>query len=104
LDLVICVNPLSSPIGLQSFVWPIRAVLHQQLRPQARVVERAGSHLLLLEPRGDSIRLIGLNPMSRNRGAEIGRAASAEVREYLRQPEVSAYLAGLGKGEVGPAA
>jgi NTE family protein len=100
LDLVICVNPLSSPTDAQSFVWPIRALLHRQLQPGARAVAAAGSRLLLLEPRGDSIRLIGLNPMGRNRGVEIGTAASLEVQEYLSRPEIKAELRGL--GEVGP--
>jgi NTE family protein len=105
LDLVICLNPLSSRPGAAPGVyWPVRTLLHQQLVPQMRVVERAGAHLLVLEPHGRSIDLIGLNPMSRRRVEEVGMAAAAEVQLHLRQPSIQAKLAGLGSPQEPPAA
>jgi NTE family protein len=96
LDLVLCLNPLSSPPGTATGVhWPVRALLHAQLTAQARAVERAGVRVLLLEPDGRSIGLIGLNPMSRRRTSEIGLAAATEVRAYLRRPDVAALIEGL---------
>ncbi|HXM58120.1 MAG TPA: patatin-like phospholipase family protein [Candidatus Dormibacteraeota bacterium] len=99
LDLVICLNPLSSRPGTASGVyWPVRTLLHQQLRPQMRAVERGGAQLVVLEPDGRSIDLIGLNPMSRHRVEEVGVAAALEVQEYVQHPSVSRKLAGLPLG------
>ena len=100
LDLVICLNPLSSRPGVSSAVyWPVRTLLHRQLLPQMRAVERAGTLLVVAEPDGRSIDLIGLNPMSRRRVEEVGVAAAIEVQAYLQQPSVSWKLAGLGPSE-----
>jgi NTE family protein len=97
LELVICLNPLSSPPGAASGVyWLVRSLLHQQLVPQMRAVELTGARLVVLEPNGRSIDLIGLNPMSRRRVEEVGIAAAAEVRRYLSQASVERKLAGLG--------
>ena len=96
LDLVICLNPLSSRAGAPVVFWPVRMLLHQQLLPQIRSVEQTGSRVVAIEPDGTSIRLIGFNPMSRRRLAQIGIAASREVQQYLDQPEVSGKIAGLG--------
>lgn len=105
LDLVICLNPLSSRPGAAPGVyWPVRTLLHQQLVPQMRAVERAGARLVVLEPDGRSVDLIGLNPMSRRRVEEVGVAAAVEVQAYLRQPSVRAKLAGLSPREQPPAA
>jgi NTE family protein len=96
LDLVICANPLSSPVGsVRSLAAPVRAALHRQLEVQMRAVERAGAALVVLEPAGESVHLIGLNWMSRSRGAAIGQAASEEVRRHLRQPAVQRLLGPL---------
>jgi len=95
LDLVFCLNPLSSRPGAARGVhWPVRALLHQQLAPQARAVEESGARLIVLEPDGPSVGHIGLNPMSRRRIEEVGLAASAEVQAYLRRPSITARLAG----------
>lgn len=96
LDIVICLNPLSSrPRAAPGVYWPVRTLLHQQLVPQIRAVERSGARLVVLEPEGRSIDLIGLNPMSRRRVEEVGVAAAIEVAAYLRQPAVMARLDGL---------
>jgi len=79
-----------------SVFWPVRTLLHQQLVPQMRAVEGTGIRLVVIEPDGRSIGLIGLNPMSRRQVAEVGVAASAEVRRYVQQPAVRRKLAGLG--------
>ena len=76
--------------------WPVRTLLQQQLVPQMRAVEGTGIRLVVIEPDGRSIGLIGLNPMSRRQVAEVGVAASAEVRRYVQQPAVRRKLAGLG--------
>jgi NTE family protein len=97
LDLVICLNPLSSRPGAPPGIsWPVRTLLHQQLVPQMRAVERSGALLVVLEPDGRSIDLIGLNPMSRHRVEEVALAAALEVAAYLRRPTVRARLEGLG--------
>lgn len=96
LDLVVCLNPLSSrPDAARGVSWPVRALLHRQLRPSARAVRRAGARLVLLEPDGRSIGLIGLNPLSRRRAEEVGIAAAIEVQAYLRRPSIREAMAGL---------
>jgi hypothetical protein len=50
-----------------------------------RGVEGTGIRLIVIEPDGRSIGLIGLNPMSRRQVAEVGVAASAEVRRYVHR-------------------
>lgn len=96
LDMVICLNPLSSRPGTAPGIYlPVRTLLHRQLVPQMRAVERTGARLVVLEPEGRSIGLIGLNPMSRRRVEEVGAAAVVEVRAYLRRPAVRRMLAGL---------
>lgn len=97
LDLVICADALSSPPrNARGLAWGFRALLHHQLMRHARAVERAGSSLVVLEPAAGSARLIGLNPLSRRRTVEVGRAAAEEVRRYLRQPAVRRKLGTLG--------
>jgi hypothetical protein len=76
--------------------WPVRTLLHQQLVPEMRAVERTGTRLVVIEPAGRSIGLIGLYPMSRRQVAEVGVAGSAEVRRYVQRPAVRRKLAGLG--------
>lgn len=102
LDLVICLNPLSSRAGVPLVFWPVRMLLHQQLVAQIRSVEQTGSRVVAIEPNGTSIRLIGFNPMSRQRLGEIGIAASREVKQYLDQPEVSGKIVGLGPAKLPP--
>jgi hypothetical protein len=81
LDLVICLNPLSSrPGSALGVYWPVRTLLHQQLVPQMRAVEGAGAWLVVLEPDRRSIDLIGLNPMSRRQVEKVGVAAALEVQ------------------------
>lgn len=105
LDLVICVNPLSSRPGTAlGIYWPVRTLLHQQVVPQMRAVEEAGARLVVLEPDGWSINLIGLNPMSSRRVDEVGVAAAIEVQSYLQRPSVRLKLAGLRPPQQPPAA
>ncbi len=99
LDLVVCLNPLSSPPdGANGPVSRVRAILHEQLVPQMHAVERSGSRLVVIEPSAASIRLIGINPMSRRRGEEIGMTASDEVRQILRSPATRRKLVLLSAG------
>jgi NTE family protein len=96
LDLVICLSPLSSrPSASLGIYWPVRALLHQQLVPQVRAVEKAGASTVVLEPDGRSISLIGLNPMSRGSVEAVGVAAALEVQSHLQEPSVRAKLTGL---------
>jgi NTE family protein len=96
LDVVICLNPLSSrPGATRGVYWPVRTLLHRQLVPQMRAVERSGARLVVLEPDGRSIDLIGLNPMSRRGVEEVGLAAAVEVGAHLRRPAVRARLEAL---------
>ncbi len=67
-----------------------------------RALEGSGTRLVVIEPDGRSIGLIGLNPMSRRQVAEVGVAASAEVRRHVQQLAVKRTLAGLGAPAMRP--
>ena len=108
LDLVICLNPLSSGTapGLFGSLDPrdwlgtvSRQANGRRLAHEARKVRRFGSEVLLIEPTPDDHEQMGRNLMSRARRQDVIETAQRTVREQLRRPEASALLAGLPKGE-----
>jgi NTE family protein len=99
LDLVVCLDPISCarPEVGRGGIGRIRRRIHAQLAAQARVVEAAGTPVLLLEPAEASIRLMGLNLLSRRRVAAVRLAAVDEVRRHLRRPEAAEILARMAR-------
>jgi NTE family protein len=94
LDLVVGLDPISCArpeIG-RGAIGRIRRRIHAQLAAQARVVEGAGTPVLLLQPAEASIRLMGLNLLSRRRVTEVRLAAMEEVRRQLHRPEAAEIM------------
>jgi NTE family protein len=94
LDLVICLVPLS-PLRAVAHRTPserFRARLQRRLRRQIAEVEAAGTEVLLIEPEGAAVDLIGLNFMNRKRAHPVAQAAVRTVHQRLQSPAVRRVL------------
>jgi NTE family protein len=115
LDLVICLNPLSSgtevapdddagpgPLGRidpRDWLGAIsRSANGRRLAHETRKVRRFRTQVLLIEPNAEDHDAMGRNLMSAPRRRRVIETAERTVAEQLRRPEVRAELAGLPKG------
>jgi len=105
LDLVICLNPLSSRGGrglLDPFDWlpaMSRRVNRRRLEHEARKVVRFGTEVVVIEPVAEDLAAMGVNWMSAERRQRVIDTAERTVAEQLRRPDISEKLAGLPPGE-----
>ncbi len=105
LDLVICMNPLSSnddPRSDNPLDWPSqlsRAANRRRLAHEARKVRGYGTKVVLIEPLAPDLRAMGRNLMSPDRRDEVIATAEETVTEQLRSADVRARLEGLPAGE-----
>ena len=103
-DLVICVNPTSSPEALpartlgERMVLPLRQAAGRRLRAEAELVRRSGATVVLLEPTADDLEIMGSNMMVRRRRHDVIESAIASVTVQLRRPELEAVLSALPAG------
>jgi NTE family protein len=103
LDLVICLNPMTSryrsrrlsarPAAL------VRARNGRRLGREARLLRDQGVKVVLLQPLVRDLAAMGSNYMSTRRRHEVIETAIETVAEQLRQPEVSRMLSDLPPGE-----
>jgi NTE family protein len=91
LDLVVCLNPMSSvaPVAGGSpadrFGRLMRAAAGRRLAHEARKLRREGTDVLVLQPGGDDCALMGLNLMSGSRRVQVmEQARKSVVRELHR--------------------
>jgi NTE family protein len=113
LDLVICLNPLSSgtkegggaggPVGwLDPRDW-LGALSRQangrRLGHEAAKVRRFGAEVLLIEPTAIDHAAMGPNLMSASRRQQVIEAATRTVREQLQSPKSRQLLRDLPPGE-----
>jgi NTE family protein len=105
LDLVICLNPLSSRTGSTGF-GPLdrinalgRTSNGRRLGYEARKVEGYGARVALIQPTAEDHAVMGRNLMSGARRNEVIETAQRTVAEQLRTPELEQLLAGLPTGE-----
>jgi NTE family protein len=111
LDLVICLNPLSTgtslepsalPRGLDPRDWPgtlSRRANGRRVAHEARKLRGFGTELLVIEPTPEDHAAMGRNLMSTSRRQSVIETAERTVREALRRPEAKALLADLPPGE-----
>lgn len=105
LDLVICLNPLSSAEGvdvLAPLEWLpalARRSNRQRLAREAEKVRAFGADLVVIEPTAEDHAAMGRNLMSRARRREVIDVAERTVLEQLRRPEIAELLHGLPRGE-----
>jgi NTE family protein len=104
LDLAICLNPTSTlhPIrALHPREWT-RLLTHRpsgrRLGSEAKRVRAAGTEVVLIQPTGDDLAVMGTNLMSIRRRNEVIAVATRTVTEQLNAPEVRELLAELPKG------
>jgi NTE family protein len=105
LDLVICMNPLSSREGSHS-INPLdwvnslsRDANGRRLGHEARKVRKYGTEVVLIQPKADDLTAMGRNLMSPDRRDHVISTAERTVGEQLRAAGVGELLAGLPKGE-----
>jgi len=90
LDLVICLNPMSSLAQLSGgspgdrFAAAMRASAGRRLGNEARKVREHGTRVLILQPDADDVELMGLNLMSGARRIEVMEQARRSVARELR--------------------
>jgi NTE family protein len=105
LDLVICLNPLSSsddPRSWNPLDWPAqisRAANGRRLAHEARKVRGYGTKVVLIEPTPADLQAMGRNLMSPERRDRVIAVAEETVAEQLRAADVRARLEGLPEGE-----
>jgi NTE family protein len=116
LDLVICLNPLSSgtelakesarPLGRLGPLDPrdwlgalSRQANGRRIAHEAAKVRRFGTEVVLIEPTPTDHAAMGHNLMSASRRQRVIETASETVREQLQRPELRELLAGLPPGE-----
>jgi NTE family protein len=118
LDLVICLNPLTSKQegrrssrglgaaaagavnGALDFIPSLtRRASRARLEREERKVRRFGTEVIVIEPTAEDHAAMGRNWMSSERRQDVIEMAEETVARQLRSPEVSALLEGLPKGE-----
>jgi NTE family protein len=105
LDLVICLNPLSSLDSVDSlhpldrFVQFSRDANGRRLGHEARKLRAAGTKVVLIQPTGEDLKGMGRNWMSTERRHEVIETASRTVAKQLEAPELREALAPLPTGE-----
>jgi NTE family protein len=90
LDVIVVSSPMSglghSPAAVAG------AVNRFRLRREMAVVERKGVRLVLFEPGGADLAVMGSNFMDGRRLPEVARQARSSALQRLAQPEISAVL------------
>ncbi len=105
LDLVICLNPLSSlhrapsPHPLDRLQQMSRSRNGRRLGREARKVRGSGTEVVLIQPTADDVRTMGRNLMSGRRRQAVIDTAVRTVTEQLRDRDVERLLEGLPEGE-----
>jgi NTE family protein len=105
LDLVICLNPLSSRDQVGSLHPADRLAQFsrnangRRLGHEAKKVRAAGTEVVLIQPTEEDLQTMGRNWMSARRRHEVIELASSTVAEQLRAPELKAVLRRLPRGE-----
>ena len=103
LDLVICLNPLTSPDRAAGLLDLLPALTNgagrRRLAHEERKVRRFGTEVVVIEPSGEDLAVMGRNWMSPERRQEVIETARRTVAEQLRGAPLRALLADLPQGE-----
>ena len=90
LDLVLCLNPMSSPAQVTGgspadrMAAMVRASAGRRLDEEARRLREAGTRVLILQPNERDVGLMGFNLMSGARRLEVMEQARRSVAQELR--------------------
>jgi NTE family protein len=105
LDLVICLNPLSSRFSSGSihpvarFTQMTRTASGRRMGHEARKVRAYGTEVALIQPVAEDLQVMGGNMMSNKRRHAVIETALETVREQLQGSELQELLRDLPKGE-----
>jgi NTE family protein len=103
LDLVICLNPLTSPDRAAGLLDLLPALTNgagrRRLAHEERKVRRFGTEVVVIEPSDADLAVMGRNWMSAERRQEVIETARRTVAEQLRGAPLRALLADLPQGE-----
>ncbi len=105
LDLVICMNPLSSledPRSNNPLDWPgqlSRSANGRRLGSEARKVRAYGTNVVLIQPTEEDLDAMGRNLMSPERRDQVIASADRSVSDQIAQAANRAHLDGLPQGE-----
>ena len=103
-ELIVCLNPLSSRHrgGILDPTGPIAAFVRgdnrHKLDREAAALRRAGRQVVVIEPRADDLRAMGLNYMSGRRLHLVAQTARRTTAQSLRGTELGRLLRALPKG------
>jgi NTE family protein len=101
LDLVICLNPTSTLHPLKAwnpaerFANLVRDMSGRRLGTETKKLRARGTQVVLIQPTGKDLGVMGNNLMSRTRRHEMISTAIETVREQLSEPVVRELLSGL---------
>lgn len=99
LDLIICLNPMSSlhsasPRTLgERVAWGMRGAAGRRLGSEARRVRAAGTDLVLIQPTVHDLDVMGTNLMSSGRRHDVIERGVQSVTDHLRDSGIGADLA-----------
>jgi NTE family protein len=105
LDLVICLNPLSSldrggqRHPLERLPQVSRTANGRRLGHEAKKVRASGTKVLLLQPTAEDLRIMGRNLMSTRRRQQVIDTAVRTVTAQLRATSAQRLIDGLPEGE-----
>jgi NTE family protein len=103
LDLVICLNPLTSPDRAADLLDLLPALTNgagrRRLAHEERKLRRFGTEVVVIEPSAADLAVMGRNWMSAERRQEVIETARRTVAEQLRRAPLRALLADLPQGE-----
>ena len=103
LDLVICLNPLTSPDRAAGLLDLLPALSNgagrRRLAHEERKVRRFGTEVVVIEPSGEDLAVMGRNWMNAERRQQVIETARRTVAEQLRGAPLRALLADLPQGE-----
>ena len=103
LDLVICLNPMTSlhqprRAGARAAAL-LRARSGRRLGREALLLRERGTKVVLIQPLARDLAAMGSNYMSTSRRHRVIETAIETVTEQLRQPEVARMLGDLPRGD-----
>jgi NTE family protein len=103
LDLVICLNPLTSPDRAAGLLDPLPVLTNRagrrRLAHEERKLRRFGTEVVVIEPSAADLAVMGRNWMSAERRQEVIETARRTVAEQLRGARMRALLPDLPRGE-----
>jgi NTE family protein len=105
LDLVICLNPTSTLYPMRAWnpgerlAAIARRDSGRRLGSEAKKLRAAGTRVVLIQPTGKDLEVMGSNLMSRRRRHDVILTAIETVGEQLREPALAEQLSGLPKGD-----